>query len=100
MSEVYEAALQAFDISYLKALAQEQMIAVAHEWQRPSVLLRPRVYIDGSQWCALYGDDLQNGVAGFGASPDAAMRDFDQVWHRKFTPPNPDPLKPEPEGTR
>lgn len=53
---------------------------IAYEAMRPSVLYRPRLSVDGDQWCALYGDDLQSGVAGFGDSPDAAMRDFDTEW--------------------
>ena len=51
---------------------------------RPSVLFRPHLSIDGNQWCALYGDNLQDGVAGFGDSPEAAMRDFDQAWGKKL----------------
>lgn len=51
---------------------------------RPSVLFRPHLSIDGNQWCALYGDNLQDGVAGFGDSPEAAMRDFDQAWSKKL----------------
>jgi hypothetical protein len=49
----------------------------AIERQRHSILLRPKVFRDGSQWCCLYGDNLQDGVAGFGDSPDKAMRAFD-----------------------
>lgn len=54
--------------------------AVAGSYERPSVLFRPHLSIDGNQWCALYGANLQDGVAGFGDSPEAAMRDFDQAW--------------------
>ena len=49
--------------------------------QLPHVLMRPRVFIDGNQWCALYGDNLQDGVAGFGASPKTAMAAFDESWN-------------------
>ena len=47
---------------------------------RPSMRFRPRLSIDGDQWCALYGDNLQDGVAGFGKSPEAAYLDFDREW--------------------
>lgn len=53
---------------------------------RPSVLFRPSLSIDGNQWCALYGTNLQDGVAGFGDTPEAAMKDFDAQW-RKALPP-------------
>ena len=62
-----------------------------HEWMyaageasRPSVLYRPTLSIDGNQWCALYGVNLQDGVGGFGDSPDAAMRNFDKTWAAKL----------------
>lgn len=50
------------------------------ELLRPSIMIKPRLFVDGDQWCALFGDDLQNGVAGFGDSPDYAYRDFDKNW--------------------
>jgi len=53
----------------------------AEELKRPFFLLKPRVYPDGNQWCALLGENLQDGVAGFGYSPDAATRDFDRQWY-------------------
>lgn len=31
---------------------------------------------DGDQWCALYGEDLQVGIAGFGNTPFLAMADL------------------------
>lgn len=55
-----------------------QDVALAH--QRPSVLYRPSLYPDGDQWCALYGANLQEGVAGFGDTPAAAMAAFDVAW--------------------
>lgn len=50
----------------------------------PSVLYRPKLSIDGDQWCALYGDDLQSGCAGFGKSPELAMLDFNRNWWKKL----------------
>ena len=46
----------------------------------PHVVLRPRIFKDGNQWCMLYGDNLQDGVAGFGATPAEAADDFDKKW--------------------
>lgn len=62
--------------------------AIQTEWlrQAPHVLMRPSLSIDGNQWCALYGDDLQNGLTGFGASPAEAMDDFNKNWRRKLKP--------------
>lgn len=58
---------------------------------RPSAIFKPALSIDGDQWCALYGDDLQNGVAGFGKSPDDAMLDFDCNWSAKLPTKEPTP---------
>jgi hypothetical protein len=52
--------------------------------QRPSAVFRPSLSIDGNQWCALYGANLQDGVAGFGDSPTDAMWDFDRNWSAKL----------------
>jgi len=57
-----------------------QMYANACNQGAPALLWRPRLFIDGNQWCALYGDNLQDGVAGFGDTPDKAMRNFDLNW--------------------
>ncbi len=55
---------------------QEQFL----EFSRPFVTLRPKMFIDGNQWCALYGDNLQDGVTGFGDTPAKAATDFDVNW--------------------
>lgn len=54
------------------------------EQMRPSTLYNPRVYPDGDMWCALYGVNIQEGVAGFGESPALAMEDFDANWNKKM----------------
>lgn len=53
------------------------------ELVRPFFLLRPKVFPDGNQWCVLYGDNLQEGVAGFGDTPHAASHDFDTKWYNQ-----------------
>lgn len=80
------------DACQLDASNVIHMIGVA--WQEaawaaasPSAIYRPRIAIDGNQWCALYGDNIQDGVAGFGDSPAAAMADFDRNWSAKLKDP-------------
>lgn len=60
--------------------ASEAQKTCAEEQMRPCVLFKPAISVDGNQWCALYGDNLQDGVAGFGDSPADAMADFDRNW--------------------
>ena len=57
----------------------------ADAYAAPSAVYRPALTIDGNQWCALYGANLQDGLAGFGDSPADAMRDFDKKWNAKLS---------------
>ncbi len=55
----------------------------------PHVVMKPRISIDGDQWCAIYGDDLASGVAGFGETPYKACEDFDREWENRRLEPIP-----------
>lgn len=77
---VSEVARQMLDISHVTPLAIEAIGIIRYEMTRPSVLFRPRISLDGNKWCALYGENLQEGVAGFGNSPEAACCEFDNAW--------------------
>ena len=76
---------EALDLSRFQSIATQEIVAVSHEMQRPSVLFKPVLTAEGDSWCALYGPDLQIGIAGFGDTPDAAMRAFDVSWFRQRT---------------
>jgi hypothetical protein len=52
----------------------------AYERMRPCVIFKPALTRDGNMWCALFGENLQEGVAGFGARPGDAMAAFDTAW--------------------
>lgn len=58
---------------------------LALDMRNPSMMLRPKLFIDGNQWCALYGENIQDGVAGFGDSPELAFLDFDRLWSAALT---------------
>lgn len=77
---IAEVARSQFDISYAAQNVQETFRYVAHEYQRPFILLRPKMFPDGYQWCALYGDNIHDGVAGFGDTPAKAAEAFDLAW--------------------
>lgn len=85
-SRLVEAIAQQFDVSWQKQHLEQEIYAVSHEMQRPSVLFRPSIGLDGTKWCALYGEDLMNGVAGFGDTPEEAMREFDKNWQMAKVP--------------
>lgn len=83
---VSDAALRCFDLGYLKEHAQQEVYRVSGEWTRPSVLYRPALSADGNKWCALLGDNLQDGIAGFGDTAAEAMTAFDMAFWNERTP--------------
>ncbi len=40
--------------------------------------LKCRVFKDGDMYCCLYGEDLQEGIAGFGETPYQAIIEFNK----------------------
>jgi hypothetical protein len=46
-------------------------------------MLKPLLIKDGNQWCCLYGENLQVGIAGFGDTPYKAIIDWNCAWERK-----------------
>jgi len=46
--------------------------------------LKPKLVQDGNQWCVLYGEDLQSGIAGFGDTPYKAVMDWTKQWDKKL----------------
>lgn len=69
---------------YIAEVAAAHYRDMTDRLSEPCAIYRPKLSIDGNQWCALYGENLQDGVAGFGASPELAMLDFNQAWWRKL----------------
>jgi hypothetical protein len=82
---IREVAFQQFDISWAKEIIQQEFTNAAQQMARPCALYRPSISIDGNMWCALYGDNLQDGIAGFGDSVALAMEDFDRNWFAKLS---------------
>lgn len=72
----------ASSITHWAEMSKEAIASAAIEYERPSAVFKPRIFMDGDQWCALYGDNLQDGVAGFGKSPADAMWNFDAAWRK------------------
>ena len=87
LNEEYQS-MAANAICHAAQQAGYEIQVAAQHYTCPSVIWKPKLSIDGDQWCALFGDDLQSGVAGFGDSPQEAMLDFDKAWYRKLTPSN------------
>lgn len=83
LSDEYQS-MAANAICHAASMAGEEARVSAAQYGRPSVVWKPKLFIDGAKWCALYGENIQEGVAGFGDSPAEAMWDFDNAWSRKL----------------
>jgi hypothetical protein len=46
-----------------------------------AVILGLKPFIDDDQWCILYGENIQEGIVGFGETPIEAMYDFDKAMY-------------------
>ncbi|HUI98007.1 MAG TPA: hypothetical protein VLX44_19780 [Xanthobacteraceae bacterium] len=69
------------DIGSAVVRAVRDIFAQIHgELTRPSVLYRPSLTHDGTEWRAQYGEADKGGITGTGDTPEAAMRAFDQAW--------------------
>ena len=55
-------------------LAEQRMLTLID-------LLKPTFLKDGNQFCYLYGENLQVGIAGFGSTAYEAMSDFCKAFY-------------------
>jgi hypothetical protein len=74
------------DVSNDAYLARAAIVEACAFLQAAHVRMKPRVFPDGTAWCCLYGDNLQEGVAGFGDTPAQACSAFDLAWDAERTP--------------
>lgn len=64
------------NLKYQTAIEMQEMSLFA--------LLKPSLKQDGSQWCVLYGDSIEEGIAGFGISPNVAIQNWNKKWHEQL----------------
>lgn len=69
------------NLSHYAEMAKECFREAVNDYGRPSVFMRPKIYKDGNMWLCLYGDNIQEGVCGFGETPDKATHEFDAEWY-------------------
>ena len=65
-------------------LQQQEIIVVLVQNSQLNlvVTLKPTLLKDGNQWCYLLGEDLMNGVAGFGNTPFKAAINFSENYYK------------------
>ena len=64
----------AFNVGQAAQVLSQEIASYHATWHS---VLKPRLFKDGNAWCALYGDDLQVGIAGFGDTPALALMAFE-----------------------
>ena len=68
------------------AMKEMELYCVSHP-RSPAAVRRPRLSIRGRTFVALLGPAIEEGIAGFGDSVQAALRAFDAQYSRSLTPP-------------
>ena len=64
----------AFRVGQAAENLSQQIAAYHATWWS---VLKPKLTKDGDMWCALLGDNLQEGVSGFGKTPADALFAFE-----------------------
>ena len=68
-----------------RMLHQEHLsLIIEQEEMNLFVLLKPKIYQDGNMWCVLYGENIQEGICGFGKSPMLAIYEFNKAWKEEL----------------
>lgn len=78
-----DSSMAANAICHAAAMAAESIRQITSVYGEPAVFLKPRLFLDGNQWCVLHGKDLQEGLAAFGDSPSEAMYAFNQAYYTR-----------------
>ena len=60
-----------------RALKESVELYCAAHPRSPSAVRQPQILKRGQLWIALLGPSIENGIAGFGPTIDAALRAFD-----------------------
>jgi hypothetical protein len=84
-NEYYHEKLQRYNHDKDSTHQSEMNVLVEKEEINLFSILKPKVTIDGNQYCVLYGEDLQSGIAGFGDTLMSAIFDFNKSFHKPIT---------------
>jgi len=69
----------------LLAIQEMERYCAAHP-NSPTAIRHPRLSIRGRTFVALLGPSIEEGIAGFGDTVQAALRAFDLQYSRSLTP--------------
>lgn len=72
------------DSMYAERLHEAEMYDLLTKSEyRLIAMLKPSIQKDGNQWCVLYGENIQTGIAGFGNTPHSAILAFNAAFNSK-----------------
>jgi hypothetical protein len=69
------------------SLERAELYFAAHPGS-PSAARRPQISVRSGTWIALLGQNIEEGIVGFGSSVEAALRAFDAQYLKALRPPN------------
>lgn len=70
---------------YVQGVEEARIIETAE--MNLVIIFGAKLTIDGDQYCWLHGDNLQDGIHGFGKSPYLAALDFNKNFRTELGPP-------------
>ncbi len=74
-------AIRSIGLDHITHLATCALQEVSAEYTRPFITMKPDMSVDVNQYCFLHGPNLQEGVAGFGDTPEKAALNFDHNFY-------------------
>lgn len=86
IGDAVQSAIRDLNLSHYAEMMQRAFESSAAQYERPSVVHRPKLFADGDMWCALLGDDIQSGLCAFGKTALEAMWNFDIAFAKERTP--------------
>jgi hypothetical protein len=69
------------------AVERAELYFIAHP-RRPSAIRRPQLLKRSGSWVAMLGGNIQEGMAGFGPTVEAALRAFDAQYVASLQAPD------------
>jgi len=85
-------------VSHAAHMVQNSFQVLAVALEAPHIIENPKFGLDGDQYYFLKGDNIQDGIAGFGPTPKAAAYAFNMAWSEE-TAVSPSEI-PQMQGTK
>lgn len=86
-SEMRSIFVKTKEITHAAILERAELYFLAHPGS-PSTVRRPKLFSRQGIWVALLGPNLEEGIAGLGATPEAALHAFDVRYLSALRPQN------------